>query len=308
MRKFLFKILLVLVLFIVANVLLLWLIPKDGNAYECAYNQKLELIANTPQPRIILIGGSTVAFGTDSKRIMDSLHCHVVNFGLNKGVGIRYLLDDCLQYIRKGDVVVLQIEYDNFFNGGNGNVRDLTQLLIATDWRNLSHLNAQQWSNVIQGVPAAVIGNINRLIKYPIRKSWDKPSNGNVFFKDGFNAYGDEVNHLAFKGTGARATGRREEREVDTDFLQWFERILKQYESAGAKVIMMPPVDVETCFKEGYSDKLEVALKSINRWYVVPPTYMVLDDSCSFDGGAHVTKEGVRQNTGHIIEILRQQR
>lgn len=307
MKRFWLKGLLVVFLFLMANVILLWGIPKDGNAYECAYNQKLELIANTPQPRIILIGGSTVAFGTDSRRIIDSLHCHVVNFGLNKGVGIRYLLDDCLQYVRKGDIVVLQIEYDNFFNGGNGNVRDLTQLLIATDWRNLSHLNWQQWSNVIQGVPAAVIGNINRLVKYPIRKSWDKPSNGNVFFKDGFNEYGDEVNHLAFKGIGARATGRREEREVDTDFLMWFDKTVQQYESAGAKVIMMPPVDVETCFKEGYNDKLEVALKSINRWYVVNPKYMVLDDSCSYDGGGHVTKEGVRQNTGHIIEILRKE-
>ena len=306
MKRFWLKGLLVVFLFVVANVLLLWGIPKDGNAYECEYNHKLELIASTPQPRIILIGGSTVAFGTDSKRIMDSLHCHVVNFGLNKGVGIRYLLDDCLQYVRKGDVIVLQIEYDNFFNGGNGNVRDLTQLMIATDWRNATRLNAQQWSNVLQGVPAAVIGHINRLLKYPIRKSWDKPSNGNVFFKDGFNEYGDEVNHLAFKGVGARATGRREEREVDTDFLQWFKDIVLQYEAAGAKVLMIPPVDVETCFREGYSDKLEPALKSIGRWYVVPPASMVLNDSCSYDGGGHVTKEGVRQNTGHLIEILRQ--
>ena len=110
MKRFWLKGLLVVFLFVVANAVLLWGIPKDGNAYECEYNHKVELIASTPQPRIILIGGSTVAFGTDSRRIMDSLHCHVVNFGLNKGVGIRYLLDDCLQYVRKGDVIVFQIQ------------------------------------------------------------------------------------------------------------------------------------------------------------------------------------------------------
>lgn len=307
MRKFLLKVCLVLVLFVVANVLLLWLIPKDGNAYECAYNQKIALLESTPSPRIILLGGSTVAFGTDSKRIIDSLGYPVVNFGLNKGVGIRYLMDDYLQYVRPGDVVVLQIEYDNFFNGGNGNYRDLTQLLIATDYRNLDRLNWHQWVNAVEGVPAAVIGNINRLVKYPIRRTWDKPSNGNVFFCDGFNEYGDEVNHLAFKGVGAKATGRRETREVDADFLSWFNTVVRQYEEAGAKVIMMPPVDVQTCFKEYYNDHIETALKSINRWYVVEPEYMVLDDSCSYDGGSHVTKEGVRQNTDHLIGILRKQ-
>lgn len=306
MKRFLLKSLLVICLFVMTNVVLLWGIPKDGNAYECAYPQKIGLVEKTPSPRIILIGGSTVAFGTDSKRMMDSLHCHVVNFGLNKGVGIRYLLDDCLQYIRQGDVVVLQIEYDNFFNGGNGNVRDLTQLLIATDWRNFSRLNWHQWSNALEGVPAAVIGNLNRLLKYPIRKSWDKPSGGGVFFKDGFNEYGDEVSHWKFKGIGAKATGKKEERAVDADFLSWFAQILKQYESAGAKVMMVPPVDVTTCFKEEYNSSLETALKSIDRWYIVPPESMVLDDSCSYDGGAHVTREGVRQNTGHLIEILRQ--
>lgn len=307
MKTYLIKLILIACLFVATNAILLWVIPKDGNAYECEYNHKIELLENTPLPRVVVLGGSAVAFGTDSKRMMDSLNCHVVNFGLNKGAGIRYQLDDYQNFARQGDVVVLQIEYDNFFNGGNGNVRDLTQLMIATDWRNASHLNLKQWQNVVEGVPAAVIGNINRLLKYPIRKTWDKPSDGNVFFKDGFNEYGDEVNHLKFKGTGAKPRDKRETRDVDPDFLAWFAEILNRYEAKGVKVIMMPPVSVTSAFEESYNPKLETALKSINRWYVVDPAYMVLDDSCSYDGSSHVTKEGVRQNTDHIIGILRNQ-
>ena len=70
---------------------------------------------------------------------------------------------------------------------------------------------------------------------------------------------------------------------------------------------MLPPVDVETHHKEVYNDNIEVALKDIGWPYVVNHTYMVLDDSCSFNGGYHVNKDGVRQNTNHIIEVLRKE-
>lgn len=68
---------------------------------------------------------------------------------------------------------------------------------------------------------------------------------------------------------------------------------------------MIPPVNVKSNHLVTYNEKIPDALKSINHPYVVSPFYMLLDDSCSFDTGYHVNREGVKQNTKHLIKILR---
>ena len=122
-RRFIIKVLTFLALVIGVNVLLLWAVPRDKNAYLCEYNRKISLMDTVDQPRVILLGGSNIAFGVDSRAIADSLHCHVINMGLHGGIGMRYPVEDCLQYVRPCDVVVMQLEYGNFFNGGNATTR-----------------------------------------------------------------------------------------------------------------------------------------------------------------------------------------
>lgn len=141
MGVFLKKTLFISLLFILTEVILLFVIPKDNKSGLCEYNHKISLLNSTKAPRIIIIGGSNAAFGIDSKMLIDSIHMNVVNFGLHAGIGIRYVMNDYLNYLKNGDVVVMQVEYSNFFTGGNGNDRTLTQLMMATDFRNIESLN-----------------------------------------------------------------------------------------------------------------------------------------------------------------------
>lgn len=68
---------------------------------------------------------------------------------------------------------------------------------------------------------------------------------------------------------------------------------------------MTPPVNIKSNHEETINEKIPNALKSINHPYVVSPFYMLLEDSFSFDTGYHVNREGVKQNTIHLIKILR---
>lgn len=95
--------------------MLVLLIPKNENQYLCEYIHKLELLEKVDSPRVVIIGGSSVAYGTDSRMISDSLGLHFINFGLHAGLGIKYPLEDYLNYMKKGDVVILQMEYSNFY-------------------------------------------------------------------------------------------------------------------------------------------------------------------------------------------------
>lgn len=123
----------------------------------------------------------------------------------------------------------------------------------------------------------------------------------------GYNVYGDRVEHWYKKSSGIKPKNQIESRKLDNDFMTWFVGMLNRYEKKGAKVIMIPPVSVTTHFKESYSKSIGNALKSFHRPYLVDEDYMVLDDSCSYNGGYHVNRNGVIQNTNHLIEILRKE-
>jgi hypothetical protein len=62
----------------------------DDN-YLAAVLEKDRLIRNTPSPKIILVGGSNLAFGIDSRMMQDSLGLRVVNMGLYAKLGLKYM-------------------------------------------------------------------------------------------------------------------------------------------------------------------------------------------------------------------------
>lgn len=305
MKRFIKKILLFTLLFVTINLVLLFSIPKDCNAYLCEYNHKVELIDKTPQPRMMFIGGSNIAFGINSKTIIDSLHINVINLGLHGGIGIRFPLEDYLQYVKKGDIVVIQMEYENY-KGGNGELETFLPLMVATDWRKTYLLNLQQWENIVLGVPQVAIGNLKRLIKYPFTGSFDTSTESvdYGYSKSGFNEFGDEVSHLNYPSKYP-SIKKDKEQEISIDFLEWLTGAIQRYEEVGAKVVMLPPVIIASHFKAHYNDNIEKALEKFHHPYIVKPEYMSLHDSCVFNTRYHVNAEGVKQNTAHIISVFK---
>src|SRR6266576_1729813 len=103
----------------------------DDN-YLAAVLEKDRLIRTTPSPKIILVGGSNLAFGIDSRMMKDSLGVNVVNMGLYAKLGLRYMLAQVKPYIRRGDVVIIVPEYDQFYgNFSEGDNTLNTALLYA---------------------------------------------------------------------------------------------------------------------------------------------------------------------------------
>lgn len=305
-RRFIIKVLTFLALVIGVNVLLLWAVPRDKNAYLCEYNRKISLMDSVDQPRVILLGGSNIAFGVDSKAIADSLHCHVINMGLHGGIGMRYPVEDCLQYVRPGDVVVMQLEYGNFFNGGNGNHETFPAFMMATGWRNASRLNAGQWKNILAGIPREAIRNGLRLLRYPMRGTLDTRASDTKFeyVLSGFNEFGDEVSHLNYPSQACPSADGRETRQVDGETVQWLQDQLHHYKQAGARILMVPPVNVRSNLVASHNDNIDHALEEIGYPYIVSPESMAVDDSCYFNTGYHMNRAGVEQNTRRLITLL----
>ena len=77
-----------------------------------------------------------------------------------------------------------------------------------------------------------------------------------------------------------------------------------EYEKAGIKVVMLPPVCVESQFKASYNEEIAKELNRVHLSYIIEPDSMVLPDSCAFNTGYHLNQKGVELNTRKIIRIL----
>jgi hypothetical protein len=82
----------------------------EGN-YFAAIADKHKYAQSIKKPKIILAGGSNLAFGIASDSIEKRLNRPVVNLGLYVGFGLDFILQETLSEVKKGDLVVLSTEY-----------------------------------------------------------------------------------------------------------------------------------------------------------------------------------------------------
>ncbi len=287
----------------------------DKDNYLREYNKKIDLIKKTPCPRIIFIGTSTLAFGIDSKLISDSLGTNVINMGLHAGIGARYYIDDYLQYIRQGDIVILSPSYyADFTMGGNGVPESMPDLMIATHWRNFNKLNINQVIQLIKGVPFYCLRSATSLLETPM-KEFD-PDSVNTEFRfiaSGFNEYGDEYSHWVIPSYLNKNQVDNDEiivspkdLTVDNSFLIYLKKTIKKYKEKGAYVLLMPEISSHKIYTKYNPDYIQKKMKEYNLLFFTNPKNLEFHDSCSYEewGSAHLNRTGVNFASERITKLL----
>ena len=83
-----------------------------SNAFVGALNEKYDRLYSIEEEKIVIVGGSSVAFGVDSAMIEKYTGMPVVNFGLYAALGTKLMLDLSRGAIGEGDIVILSPELD----------------------------------------------------------------------------------------------------------------------------------------------------------------------------------------------------
>lgn len=178
-----------------ANVLLLMLLAPDENAFLRAVIDKEERLRATTGPKLIIVGGSSACFGVDSRKIDAAFPTHsVVNMGLQGSIGLRYLLAQVVPYVGSGDVVAMNLEYDQFFGDANGGEALLTVWQVHPKGRQYIE-NVAQYYNMARNVADV----LSKRLEGKTRTAFG-PGN-DVYRRDGFNQYGDLISQLGQQGT-----------------------------------------------------------------------------------------------------------
>src|SRR5262245_52969609 len=89
---------------------------RRSDEYLAVTVDKEQRLRSADGPRIVFVGGSNLAFGLRSERVRRALRRNPVNMGLYANFGLPFMFREAQAGLRKGDVVVLSLEYDYFGN------------------------------------------------------------------------------------------------------------------------------------------------------------------------------------------------
>lgn len=158
-----------------------------GDTFMGELKHKVQLLRETEGKRIILVGGSSVAFGIDSSLLEQHFPDYrVVNFGMYAALGTTVMLDLSEPYIREGDIVILMPEQQaqtlsDYF--------DASVMWQGVDgaYELLFSLTPEQRGMMLGHFPSFAAQKFSWLLR------GDTPQPEGVYRRDSFNRYGDVV-------------------------------------------------------------------------------------------------------------------
>ena len=295
-----------LILLIIIFSLLNLSMPPDQNAYFASLIDKHELLNTTPSPRILIIGGSNVAFSTDSETLSKALNKPVINLGVSVALGLRFILNDTAQFMNNGDIVVISPEYELFYNDG-----------LEGDSENIAALLSVYPQAIKSFTPMLYLrlGEISiKLMQLKVRQLVMSPFFTSdyegfvVYERSSLNRYGDFIAHLGRDPVIIPNDALIREDDI---FNQSAIRILNSFnekaQAKGVKVVLIFPFSRNTNCE--MSDTRLEELEDILLSQLEIPILNNVRSSCYpddlfYDFAYHPYEEGRQIRTHELIELL----
>ena len=125
--------------------------PQFSETFVGALNEKYDYLHSVEGEKIVVVGGSSVAFGLDSERLSRYTGMPVVNFGLYAALGTKLMLDLSDSAIGEGDIVILAPELDPetfslYFNS------DTTLKALDDDFSMFFDVDIDNWPGMLSSM------------------------------------------------------------------------------------------------------------------------------------------------------------
>lgn len=305
-RAFFISLLQVVLLTAVIIALLFAAIGPDPNHYFAGSRLQLDLLKNAPSPRIILVGGSNVSFGIDAELMQQTLGIPVINDGLHAGLGI-VPLQELLEYIRPGDVVIISLEYQLFSN------RDVMDgdLTFLSDWIEYSPRRIQYLSHPWRQAPALFATMLQRKVNRAVNTvlfGGSLDALRDVFIGTKYDLNGDFIGHLDQISTPRRKItfDPYPVSQVQNEIFVVLENFHQAARERGAKVYFEAPAsrksNCDTTGKTSLANFFELFEERSSIPMLTPLDEVCLPDKYFFDTAYHLNADGRQVRTQRLIE------
>lgn len=279
-----------------------------ANDYFVAFADKLERLRDTPGKRIIVVGGSGLAFGLDSGALEEDLGRPVLNMGLHAGMGIEFMLRHVLPHVRRGDVVVVIPEYGTLDETAAPDEGLISAVLLAAPIRTRNELQGADVAPLLRGFSNVAL---HRLLVDPAVELQRLlgARHDYRYARDRFDAHGDEVGHLHSPSLERKWSMHIEPRiEARVDALNRFDASVR---ARGARAVFLYP-SLPQSVESANSATLSIVKRVIDERLSMPhfgtPSEAVQPDNAFFDSPNHPNATGRAAATKRIIASLREAR
>lgn len=117
-------------------------VGEDLHGYQWPikfYEFKKQHYEKIEAPAVLLVGGSNLLYGVDSKAMTEAIGVPVYNFGLGASIGLELMLELSGSVAKPGDTVVLSLENELLFtNPYNAEGRIISDLTLQSLNKNLT--------------------------------------------------------------------------------------------------------------------------------------------------------------------------
>lgn len=266
---------------------------------------KCRRLEETEGRRIVLVGGSSVAFGVDSALLEAAFPEYtVVNFGMYAALGTTVMLDLSQDSIRAGDIVLLIPEQQeqtlsDYLDGG------LLWQALDGDFVLLGCIRRESWGQLAGQFPSFAAGKLGYALT-------GRPEPAGVYARSSFDEYGDIISTLCGQnimagGYDASTPIRFREDMATEEFLQAVNRYAEELAERGADVwyyfCPMNGLAVEEgADVDGYYDALQADL-------IFPilgnPNNSVMEATWFYDTNFHLNASGKTVYTRQLIRDIK---
>ena len=278
----------------------------QNSDYLASIIDKHAMLKETKPPRLILAGGSNVAFGIDSKLLQDSLGIPVINLGLHVGLGLDFILNELEDIAMNGDIVVVSPEYTI---GTTANYPLLANTVSffpeAGRYCNVSPVERIE-SYFQEELHTNLVANFT-FIADRFSHSQIPDESNTIYSRHSFNQYGDMTGHLdqlpprPLHDTGMLFISKK----ANVERLNKFAHV-----TAGRKirVFFAYPSYAASCYHL-HTGKIRRYEEYVRKNLKIPvlgtPSDFVFEDNLFYDTAYHLNREGRHQRTIRLLKLLR---
>lgn len=304
MKRFLIRVLLALSLVLAILVGVLFLVPNkkipDNSLF--ANIDKHQRLSTLNSPKVILVGGSNWPFGVKSQMIEGALGMPVVDMGLHAGLGMNFILSEVEEDIHEGDLVIVSLEYHHFLSKSMYNGEDvLAALLFDVNRDCLRYVSIGQWMAMI---PNSCLYASKKLINITPQKL---DGFEDLFTRESFNAYGDEIAHYGLPSTthsGAQPALPQDVYDKAVHRLASFAKFVK---SKNAKFVLVacPYPEPQYQLDAPAINKIVESVEAYGLSFSIRPEACLYPDSLMFNSYFHLSEKAAEMRTAKLIDVLK---
>ena len=286
--------------------ILLYALPNVySDTYYGEMKDKIDLLKDQKNKRIILVGGSSVPFSVDSTYLKEYLpEYNPVDFGLYASIGTNTMLDIVSKYIRNDDIIIITPEISSqtlsmYYNGQE------TLKALENNKELLFNLSTELSQSILGAIPTFNSEKIGYISNNNI------PHPQDIYSHSSFNEYGDikvfREGNILLGGVDYNNMINLDTSIVDKDFVKYLnsfnDKCLKK--SAKCYFRLSPMNDASIINKNNLETLYNYLDESLNFEMMGDPYTAVLEKEYFYDTNYHLNTSGVVKWTKQLIKDIK---